>query len=221
MTRTAYDDGHIPGAVLWNVYQDLKDSEYRLVDRSAIEALLSRSGVTSNSTVVFYGYAPALAFWLLRWYRHADAKHLSLARARRHRPRRPGRGAAGHRGPGHDDRRRPHRGRVPRRAVLAVRWHGAGRPGRSHPVRDPPEPGRPLRRGRPFCSPAELADVFASVDPAPGGQAITYCAIGGRACTAWFALTYLLGREGIRVYAGSWAEWGRTPLVPVEQSTAA
>ncbi len=30
---------------------------------------------------------------------------------------------------------------------------------------------------------------------------------GGRAATAWFVLTYLLGREHVRVYEGSWAEW--------------
>jgi len=47
---------------------------------------------------------------------------------------------------------------------------------------------------------------------------ITYCTIGGRACTAWFVLTYLLGRDGVRVYDGSWAEWGRMPEAPVEQA---
>ena len=44
---------------------------------------------------------------------------------------------------------------------------------------------------------------------------ITYCTIGGRASTAWFALTYLLGRDNVRVYDGSWAEWGRLPTTPV------
>jgi hypothetical protein len=32
VSATAYNQGHIPGAVLWNVYSDLKDSEYRLLD---------------------------------------------------------------------------------------------------------------------------------------------------------------------------------------------
>ena len=39
-----------------------------------------------------------------------------------------------------------------------------------------------------------------------------------RACTAWFVLTYLLGRESVRVYDGSWAEWGRMADAPVEQA---
>jgi thiosulfate/3-mercaptopyruvate sulfurtransferase len=63
-----------------------------------------------------------------------------------------------------------------------------------------------------------LRDVFPAASP--GGEVITYCTIGGRASTAWFVLTYLLGREHVRVYDGSWAEWGRMTRTPVEQSAA-
>jgi thiosulfate/3-mercaptopyruvate sulfurtransferase len=56
-----YDDWHIDGAVLWNVYQDLKDADYRPVDTGALQRLLARSGIRPQSTVIFYGYAPALA----------------------------------------------------------------------------------------------------------------------------------------------------------------
>jgi len=35
VSRRAYDDWHIDGAVLWNVYTDLKDTDYRLASRPA------------------------------------------------------------------------------------------------------------------------------------------------------------------------------------------
>jgi len=69
-----------------------------------------------------------------------------------------------------------------------------------------------------FADVAALRGVFSAVDPDSADELITYCTIGGRACTAWFVLTYLLGREGVRVYDGSWAEWGRMPGAPVEQA---
>jgi 3-mercaptopyruvate sulfurtransferase SseA len=77
---TAYDQGHIPGAAPWNVYRDLKDSDYRLLAPVAMEDLLARTGIEPGSTVVCYGYAPALAFWLMKLYRHADVRVLDCSR---------------------------------------------------------------------------------------------------------------------------------------------
>ncbi len=62
---------------------------------------------------------------------------------------------------------------------------------------------------------AGLRDIFAPDVLDGGGELITYCTIGGRAATAWFVLTHLLGRDRVRVYDGSWAEWGRIPGTPV------
>jgi rhodanese-related sulfurtransferase len=65
-----------------------------------------------------------------------------------------------------------------------------------------------------FRSAAELRGVFSPAVLDGGRELITYCTIGGRAATAWFVLTHLLGRDRVRVYDGSWAEWGRTPPHP-------
>ena len=67
-----------------------------------------------------------------------------------------------------------------------------------------------------FRSPAELRQTFGTALLEGGDELITYCTIGGRAATAWFVLTHLIGRDRVRVYDGSWAEWGRTPGAPVE-----
>jgi thiosulfate/3-mercaptopyruvate sulfurtransferase len=68
-----------------------------------------------------------------------------------------------------------------------------------------------------FRSPAELRGLFSPAVLDSGCELITYCTIGGRATTAWFVLTHLLGRDGVRVYDGSWAEWGRATDTPVER----
>src|ERR1700686_5393422 len=68
----SYNEGHIAGAVFWDIYQALKDPHYRLVDADVLEGVLSASGILPDTKVVFYGYGPALGYWLLKLYRHAD-----------------------------------------------------------------------------------------------------------------------------------------------------
>ena len=80
VSRRAYDEWHIDGAVLWNVYADLKDADYRLADATVLQQLFARSGIRSDSTVVFYGYAPAMGFWLMKLYGHADVRILDCSR---------------------------------------------------------------------------------------------------------------------------------------------
>jgi thiosulfate/3-mercaptopyruvate sulfurtransferase len=80
VSPAAYNEWHIEGAVLWNVYADLKDSDYRLADASHFEEVLSRSGIGPGSTVVFYGYAPAMGFWLMKLYGHAGVRLLDCSR---------------------------------------------------------------------------------------------------------------------------------------------
>ena len=71
VNRRDYDEWHIDGAVLWNVYQDLKDADYRSSIRGD-RRLLAAPASARGSTVVLYGYAPALGFWLMRLHGHDD-----------------------------------------------------------------------------------------------------------------------------------------------------
>src|ERR1700680_3945236 len=76
----SYNEGHIPGAVFWDIYKVLKDPKYRLLDKAAFENLLSTSGITPSTKVVLYGYGPVLGYWLLKLYGHIDASVLNLSK---------------------------------------------------------------------------------------------------------------------------------------------
>ena len=65
----------------------------------------------------------------------------------------------------------------------------------------------------------ELQEVFArnGIDLATEDREIvTYCRMSHRASFLWFVLTHLLGYEDVRVYDGSWTEWGSIVGYPVE-----
>jgi 3-mercaptopyruvate sulfurtransferase SseA len=53
---SAYDQGHIPGAVGWNWQTQLQDNVRRdLISKEALEALLSKSGISNDTTILLYG----------------------------------------------------------------------------------------------------------------------------------------------------------------------
>jgi thiosulfate/3-mercaptopyruvate sulfurtransferase len=244
VSPAAYDDWHIDGAVLWNVYQDLKDADYRPVDTDALQRLLARSGIRPQSTVVFYGYAPALGFWLMKLYGHADVRILDGSREAWR--------AAGH--PWSNSTSQPASVeypfgepdgyiRVDQAAVRAaidqtgtllvdVRSEAEYRGERFWPSGGSDPNGRaghvPSAVHQPidslydhhgaFRAADDLCNSFSSLDLDGDGELITYCTIGGRAATAWFVLSHLLGRDHVRVYDGSWAEWGRMADTPIETS---
>jgi thiosulfate/3-mercaptopyruvate sulfurtransferase len=69
---TAYGGGHLPGAIAWHWRDDLHALPRRdFLDQEALAALLGRSGVGPDTTVVLYGgnnnWFATYAFWLLRY----------------------------------------------------------------------------------------------------------------------------------------------------------
>jgi thiosulfate/3-mercaptopyruvate sulfurtransferase len=76
---TAYDKGHIPGAVGWNWQTQLQDNVRRdLIDKPALEKMLGDSGISNDTTVLLYGdnnnWFAAYAFWQLKYYGHKDVR---------------------------------------------------------------------------------------------------------------------------------------------------
>jgi thiosulfate/3-mercaptopyruvate sulfurtransferase len=239
---TAYREGHVPGAVLWNIYADLRHRDYTPVGSAELEQLFSRSGVTPATTVVFYGYGAHLGYWLLTSRGHADARLLEGSREQWQEV-----------GQWESDEPSPvptayslgpveERLSVSREAVLET----SGQPGtivldvrsqaeylgeRFWPSGATEDAGRPghvpgsvhlpideLRTedGR-FRSLEAMRPALLERGIAPERRIVTYCTIGNRASQAWYALTHLLGYPDAAVYVGGWAEWGRMAQAPVER----
>lgn len=68
-------------------------------------------------------------------------------------------------------------------------------------------------------SAAELEAAFRAAGAAPDQvrEVVVYCRLGHRASLLWFAATRLLGWSHVRVYDGSWTEWGSLVGAPVER----
>jgi len=74
---SAYDQGHIPGAVGINWSTELEDTIRRdIPTKENWEKLLSRAGVAADTKIVFYGdnnnWFAAFAYWVAKMYGHAD-----------------------------------------------------------------------------------------------------------------------------------------------------
>jgi thiosulfate/3-mercaptopyruvate sulfurtransferase len=82
---SAYDQGHIAGAVGWNWQSQLQDNIRRdLIDKPALEKLLTESGISNDTTVLLYGdnnnWFAAYAFWQLKYYGHKDVRLINGGR---------------------------------------------------------------------------------------------------------------------------------------------
>src|ERR1700685_3233001 len=82
---SAYDQGHITGAVGWNWQTQLQDNIRRdLITKQALELLLGQSGISNDTTVLLYGdnnnWFAAYALWQLKYYGHKDVRLINGGR---------------------------------------------------------------------------------------------------------------------------------------------
>jgi thiosulfate/3-mercaptopyruvate sulfurtransferase len=242
VSPAAYQNGHIPGAVLWNAYSDLRDADYRPIEHEQLERLLSRSGVTPDTTVAFYGYGAALGFWLMTAHGHNDVRMLDGSREQWVQAG--GRWSTDLPEPTESVYRlaRPDVDTLASRADVEA---AIGQPGhvlldvrserefsgeRFWPSGATEDTGRAGHVPGAVSLPIDLLrsedDTFKAAEEmrraleragiAPEQKVITYCTIGNRASQAWFALKYLLGHPDASVYYCSWVEWGKAANTPIE-----
>lgn len=62
---------------------------------------------------------------------------------------------------------------------------------------------------------ATLREKFLQAGATPDREIVTYCRLSHRASMAWFILKHLLGYPRVKVYDGSWTEWGSMVGMPV------
>ena len=74
-----------------------------------------------------------------------------------------------------------------------------------------------LHQDTTFRSESEIREILSAHAPAVDTPIISYCRLSHRATLASFAMTEILGYTDVRVYDGSWTEWGSLVGVPIER----
>ncbi len=243
---TAYEGGHLPGAVRIDWKTELQDQVRRdFVDRAGFEKLLSAKGISNDDTVVLYGgnnnWFAAYAYWYFKLYGHDAVKLLDGGRKKWELDGRPldkdvvERAATTYSAQEQDLSIRAFRDEV----VEAIGTKNLV------DVRSPDEfsgkllapahlPQEQAQRGGhipsainvpwskaanedgTFRSDEELKALYGEAGLDGSKSTIAYCRIGERSSHSWFALHELLGHEDVKNYDGSWTEYGSLIGVPVE-----
>ena len=245
-----YETGHIPGAVKIDWHTDLNDPVTRdYVDGAGFAKLLSRVGISRETTVVIYGdksnWWASYALWVFKLFGHEDVRLLDGGRDKwiaegRELTREvtevtPSEYPVVERD---DSTIRAFRDDVLKHfgnplidVRSAVEYSGE----RTH-MPDYPDEGAlrgghiPSAKSVPwaraagengvFKTRAELEAIYLDeVGLQAGDTVIAYCRIGERSSHTWFVLNYLLGLPGVRNYDGSWTEWGSLVGVPIVKGT--
>ena len=243
-SKEIYEQGHLPGAVYVNVIGDMSNPDdpirAEILTGEALSALLSRLGVANDDTIVLYDNTSNLdaarAYWALKYYRHKDVRiyeggskqWLGAGEALttgatsvtptdyRAAPVDPeirtnwqyvvdsigkdGVLLCDTRSSGEYDgsvARSGQGGHIP--GAVLVEWSQA------------------VNEDGTFRSDAQLREIYTNAGFTPDKEIVTYCQIGVRAAHTWFVLHELLSYPKVRVYDGSWEEYGSRPDSPIDR----
>ncbi|HEX3781035.1 MAG TPA: sulfurtransferase [Pseudonocardiaceae bacterium] len=242
---SAYDGGHIPGAVKIDWKQELQDQVRRdFVDKAGFEKLLSEKGVGNDDQVILYGgnnnWFAAYAYWYFKLYGHENVKLLDGGRKKWELD---GRALSA------EEVKREatnYTANEPNTAIRAFRDEVVDAIGNKNlvDVRSPDEfsgkllapahlpqesaqrPGhvpsalnvpwaKAANEDGTFRSDDELRELYKDAGLDESRSTIAYCRIGERSSHTWFALHELLGLADVKYYDGSWTEYGSLVGVPV------
>ena len=244
---SAYDGGHITGAVKLDWKSDLQDQVRRdFISKEQFEKLLGERGISNDDTVVLYGgnnnWFAAYAYWYFKLYGHQNVKLLDGGRKKWELDGRELSKETVERAPttytaaDQDTSIRAFRDEtidaIGVKNLVDVRSPDefAGR--LLAPAHLPQEQAQraghiPTAINIPwskaanedgtFKSDEELRALYGAAGLDDGKDTIAYCRIGERSSHTWFALHELLGHQNVKNYDGSWTEYGSLVGVPIEK----
>ncbi|MEU1986243.1 sulfurtransferase [Nocardia sp. NPDC019395] len=243
---TAYEGGHIEGAVRLDWKKDLQDQVRRdFVNQEQFSTLLSERGIANDDEVVLYGgnnnWFAAYAYWYFKLYGHNNVKLLDGGRKKWELDGRP---------LSRDEVSRPatqYKAAEPDNTIRAFRDEVIAAIGTKNlvDVRSPDEfsgkilapahlpqeqsqrPGhipsainvpwsKAANEDGTFRSDKELAEIYGDAGLDGNKDTIAYCRIGERSSHTWFVLQELLGHQNVKNYDGSWTEYGSLVGAPIE-----
>jgi len=243
---SAYDKGHIKGAIKLDWKSDLQDPVRRdFVDKAGFEKLLSERGISNDDQIILYGgnnnWFAAYAYWYFKLYGHENIKLLDGGRKKWELDSRelvaevPTRAATSYKAKDVDSSIRAFRDEtiaaIDKLNLIDVRSPDEYSGKLLAPAHLPQEQSQrgghvPSAKNVPWSKAANDDGTFKSDDELRAlyqeagvdfsKDTIAYCRIGERSAHTWFALHELLDQPNVKNYDGSWTEYGSLVGVPIK-----